>query len=116
MKHTYNDEQKARIRGMIAAFEGAKKHLLRSVKSGSGICWAIELWLYADYYEPGKWDRANWAYDAKQLIRRALGSYPWLGSWQIGEGHQYTRGMDSLPVRRAWLDQLITDCKAALEE
>lgn len=116
MNYKYDDEQKARIRGMIEAFEGAQTHLYRAVKSGSGICWAIDIWLCQVYSHPGKWDRAASASDAKGLIRRALGKYQWLGSWQIGEGHPYTRGMDSLPVREAWIDKLITDCKAALEE
>lgn len=53
--------------------------------------------------------------DACRLISRALGHVAFLQQWQRHNGQEVTRGMASLPIRKAWLERLIRDCEAALE-
>lgn len=108
--HAYTDQQKARIRGMIEAFEGCRRYL----KKRQGICAALSAW---------RWngdDRFQAHYDAGRLIDRALDGYAWLDSWLWNNDARSKAPLSSrsaeemLAIRHLWLDKLIADCKAVL--
>ncbi len=109
--HSYTEEQKARIRGMIEAFEGCREYLHHNVKCGRGICAALRAWSYDDYADCDR--RAQAKQDASQLITRAMPWKPYLENWQ-GVSTYSTPFKTRLANRHAWLDKLIADCKAAL--
>lgn len=115
MKHHYTEDQKARIRGMIEAFEGCREFLRESAGLGAGICHAMSLWAMrgSSSYPNERWKART---DARDLLSLALGDkYRYLEDWQYlytGERRTYKR---SVTNRLRWLDQLVTDCKAALE-
>jgi hypothetical protein len=109
MKHQYTEAQKVRIRGMATAFQGAKAQLQRAVDFNGGICLALRFWQSG---VPGS-DRA--AIDARLLVQRAIAGYAYLENWQRKSG-RYRPNFRDFAIRHQWLDQLIRDCKAALEE
>lgn len=114
----YNDEQKARIRGMIEAFQGAKPRLRDATLRGVGICDALDDWFYHRNSEDFSREYVTLKpkhKDAKALIRRALGDYLFLEDWQRQEGVNWL-GARRYADRRRWLNQLIHDCEMALEE
>lgn len=103
-KHTYTEDKKAHIRGMIRAFKGAKKHLVSSY----GVCYAICQWRNEAFAFHSQ-DAAR----AKRLVARALGNHVWLESWLYERGHEPSSA-ELFKLRKQWLDQLIADCEAAL--
>lgn len=110
----YTDEQKARIRGMVGAFEGARRHLDDADHPAPGICAALQRWVYKDGMPLRSRIAVGW--DAKQLVWRALGrDCLWLEDWQRTNGVPVNKTeAQRRRARHAWLDKLIADCKAAL--
>lgn len=111
----YTEAQKARIRGMIEAFEGAQQHLAAAVSTGSGICHALDIWAVSDlaHYR----SRRDARDDARGLIQRALQGCAYLENWQRLQRSGDQGGAPRVTFfapRKRWLDQLIADCRAAL--
>ncbi len=106
--HFYTETQKTRIRGMIEAFEGCREYLHHNVKAHRGICAALRRWS-----DDNATLRLQARRDAVQLITRAIPWKPYLENWQ-GVNRYDVPFETRLANRRAWLDKLIADCKAAL--
>lgn len=104
----YTDEEKKRIAGMVEAFKGCRKYLRAD---GTGICWAL-----VTYASTGDEAADIAAHNARRLVRRALGVYPWLDDWLRSRNLRYFSFTETMALRNLWLDQLIADCEAALKD
>lgn len=113
----YTQDQKIRIRAMIRALQGARRRLQQAYMLRRGICHALQLWATDARSEKTRVARQFAADDVQTLIARALGGYTYLENWQRKRhDHRGEPTLLNLSVRRAWVDQMIADCRKALED
>ena len=112
--HQYSEDDKQRIRLMVEAFEGCRKYVEQSVRDGGGLCMALVNWEIEGAVPWGA--RAKAASDAGSLIRRALNGHVFLEYWRRHRNLPYKSLATRIRMRHMWLDKLIADCKAALED